>query len=82
VHPRVVLLEQEPTRPLRQELADPIGFSNGFLSFAGDLFILCMPLPMIWYLRLNQKKQARPYGHLPVRSLVSVVVAQQMAWHL
>ena len=34
-----------------------IGFTNGFLSFLGDLFILCMPLPVIWHLKMNRKSK-------------------------
>jgi hypothetical protein len=34
-----------------------IGFTNGFLSFLGDLFILGMPLPMIWRLQMNRRSK-------------------------
>jgi hypothetical protein len=34
-----------------------VSFSNGLLSFVGDLFILCLPVPMIWNLQLNLKKK-------------------------
>jgi hypothetical protein len=34
-----------------------VSFTNGLLSFVGDLFILCMPVPMIWDLQLNLRKK-------------------------
>jgi len=34
-----------------------LGLTNGVLSFAGDLFILVMPLPVIWKLQMNQRQK-------------------------
>lgn len=34
-----------------------IGLTNGVLSFAGDLFILAMPIPMIWKLKMNNRRK-------------------------
>jgi len=34
-----------------------IGFINGFLSFLGDVFMLCMPLPMIYKLQMNKQSK-------------------------
>jgi hypothetical protein len=32
-----------------------VGFTNGMFSFVGDIFILLMPLPMIYNLHMNVK---------------------------
>ncbi|CZR55842.1 uncharacterized protein PAC_05730 [Phialocephala subalpina] len=34
-----------------------IGMTNGVLSFAGDLVILSLPIPMVWKLQINNRRK-------------------------
>ncbi|KAM3084097.1 hypothetical protein ACMFMG_001797 [Clarireedia jacksonii] len=49
-----------------------VSFTNGFLSFIGDCVILCMPLPMIWNLRLNKRKKFALLGIFTVGVFVII----------
>jgi hypothetical protein len=46
-----------------------ISFTNGVTSFAGDLFIFCMPLPMIWKLQMNKRRRIALGGIFTVGAL-------------
>ncbi|RQM04668.1 hypothetical protein DH86_00004198, partial [Scytalidium sp. 3C] len=39
-----------------------IGLSNGILSFVGDIFILSMPVPMIWKLQIDKRRRIALIG--------------------
>ncbi|PQE32665.1 integral membrane protein [Rutstroemia sp. NJR-2017a WRK4] len=49
-----------------------VSFTNGFLSFIGDCVILCMPLPMIWNLRMNMRKKFALLGIFTVGVFVII----------
>ncbi|RFU34878.1 hypothetical protein B7463_g1456, partial [Scytalidium lignicola] len=39
-----------------------IGLTNGVLSFVGDLFILAMPVPMVWKLQIDKRRKLALIG--------------------
>ncbi|PQE22977.1 integral membrane protein [Rutstroemia sp. NJR-2017a BBW] len=52
-----------------------VSFTNGFLSFIGDCVILCMPLPMIWNLRMNRRKKFALMGIFTVGVFIIRLIA-------